>query len=296
MKHTYRITSFSYKGRKDGSNGRVLNYEVYFSNNPKLWGEPAASGIFNNSSDKQTVSVPSKPEARYMKFLVRSVVDNKAYASAAELYVEAESMVPRSTWWISPINITHHYRIREKQSGLCLHYQTNNNEGHFCLGVFKEDDPSYIFTFEQAKGFTAFFRVKADGHYMSYDSSAAWRIISSAAQGSDKYGYIQVERLEEGNAYLRCCWQNSRLVGFDSRNVGSYIYADKTSPGEFILEDIEEEADAIEPIRVSEDVNSSVRQGAVYDLHGRRIASDKWMKSLCPPGVYIVDGHKRLVK
>ena len=296
MKHTYRITSFSYKGRKDGSNGRVLNYEVYFSNNPKLWGEPAASGIFNNSSDKQTVSVPSKPEARYMKFLVRSVVDNKAYASAAELYVEAESMVPRSTWWISPINTTHHYRIREKQSGLCLHYQTNNNEGHFCLGVFKEDDPSYIFTFEQAKGFTAFFRVKADGHYMSYDSSAAWRIISSAAQGSDKYGYIQVERLEEGNAYLRCCWQNSRLVGFDSRNVGSYIYADKTSPGEFILEDIEEEADAIEPIRVSEDVNSSFRQGAVYDLQGRRIASDKWMKSLCPPGVYIVDGHKRLVK
>jgi beta-galactosidase len=86
MKQTYRVTAFSYKGRTDGSNGRVLNYEVYFSPNPQLWGEPAQSGTFSNTSDKQTVSIPSKPEARYMKFLVRSVVDNKAYASAlAEL-------------------------------------------------------------------------------------------------------------------------------------------------------------------------------------------------------------------
>lgn len=296
MKRTYRIVSFSYKGRKDGSNGRVLNYEVYFSSNPKLWGGPAVSGVFSNSSEKQTVNVPAKPEARYMKFLVRSVVDNKAYASAAELYVEAEAVVPSSDWRISPIDDAHHYRIREKQSGLCLHYQTNNNEGHFCLGVFKDDDPSYIFTFEQAQGFTAFYRVKADGHYMSCDRDATWRIISSASGSRDKYGYIQVERLEDGSAYLCCCWQNGRMVGFDSRNVGSYIYADKTIPGEFILEDLEEEADAIELIRLSDEVNSSVLQGDIYDLQGRRIASEKWQRGLCPQGIYIQAGHKRLVK
>ena len=270
MKETYRITAFAYKGRKDGSNGRVLRYEVYFSNNPKLWGEPAASGTFNNSADKQTVSIPSKPEARYMKFLVRTVVDNKGYASAAELYVEAEALVPRQIWWISAINPSHHYRIREKRSGLCLHYKTNNNEGHFCLGEFDETDPTYIFTFEQAQGFTAFFKVKANGRYMSYDNSAGWRIISTTTSPTDKNGYIQVERLEEGNAYLRCVWQNSNVVGFDSRNVGSYIYANKTNPGEFILEDIEAEADGIGIIVNGQGTTDNSQQ--TYNLSGQLVS------------------------
>ena len=286
MKHTYRITAFSYKGRKDGSNGRVLRYEVYFSSSPHLWGEPAASGTFNNSADKQTVAIPSKPEARYMKFLVRTVVDDKGYASAAELYVEAEAMVPRTHWWISPINPDHHYRIREKQSGLCLHYQTNSNEGHFCLGRFNESDPTYIFTFEQAQGFTAFYKVKADGHYMSYDSSTDWRIISTTTKPTDKHGYIQVERLEGGNAYLRCGWQNSRLVGFDSRNVGSYIYANKTTPGEFILEDIEAEADGIEAID-----NGQLTIDNWFDLSGRRL-----MGKPAQRGIYINGGRKTVVR
>jgi len=77
-----------------------------------------------------------------------------------------------------------------------------------------------------------------------------------------------VERLEEGNAYLRCAWQNSRLVGFDSRNVGSYIYADKTAPGEFILEDLDEEADRVTTI---ENGNPET-ENAAYDLSGRKIS------------------------
>ena len=269
MKNTYRITAFSYKGRKDGSNGRVLRYEVYFSPNPYLWGEPAASGTFNNTSDKQTVSIPGKPEARYMKFLVRTVVDDKAYASAAELYVEAEALVPRNHWHISPINTSHSYRIREKQSKLCLHYQSNNNEGHFCLGNFDENDKSYIFTFTQVQGFTAFYKVKANGHYMYYDSSVGWRIISQTTSPKDKYGYIQVERLEDGNAHLRCVWQNSRLVGLDSRNVGSYIYADKTTPAEFILEDIDEEADGLNSLTPA---FSPIGEGSVYNLSGQQVS------------------------
>ncbi len=289
MKQTYRITSFSYKGRKDGSNGRVLRYEVYFSPNPNVWGEPAASGTFSNSSDKQTVGIPSKPEARYMKFLVRTVVDDKKYASAAELYVEAEALLPKNWWWISAINTEHRYRIREKQSGLCLHYKTNNNEGHFCLGQFNESDPSYVFTFEKVQGFTAFFKLKADGHYMSYDSSSAWRIISSTTSPTDKHGWIQVERLEDGNAYLRCGWQNSRLVGFDSRNVGSYIYADKTNPGEFILEDLDDDTGLIAPPH-------SESEGRVFDLQGRQMINHKSLNGKLPRGIYIQDGHKVLVK
>ena len=73
-------------------------------------------------------------------------------------------------------------------------------------------------------------------------------------------------KVEEGNAFLRCGWQNSRVVGFDSRNVGSYIYADKTVPGEFILEDIEAEADGMESLTGTPEGESQV-----YDLLGRKI-------------------------
>ena len=219
-----------------------------------------------------------------MTFLVRTVVDNTAYASAAELYVEAEAVVPQNSWQIPTVNPAHRYRIREKQSKLCLHYQTHNNEGHFCLGEFNESDPTYIFTFEQVQGFTAFFRLKANGHYMSYDSSAGWRIISTTTRPTDKNGWIQVERLTEGNAYLRCGWQNSRVVGFDSRNVGSYIYADKTVPGEFLLEDIDEEADGI----VGPHSTPFVPE-RLYNLSGQRVRPDY-------PGIVVTDGQKVLLK
>ena len=293
MKQTYRITAFYYQGRRDGSNGRVLRYEVYFSPSPYLWGEPAAAGTFSNTSDKQTVNIPSRPEARYMKFLVRTVVDGRPYASAAELGIEAEAIVKPTRWWISPIVTSHRYRIREKQSGLCLHYQTNTNEGHFCLGRFDEKDASYVFTFTQAPGFTAFYRLKAGTHYMSYDSSAAWRIVSTTTTPTDKNGYIQVERLPDGNAHLRCGWQNSRLVGFDSRNVGSYIYADKTSAGEFILEDIDEEA-----VGISLAPASSEGAGAVYDLSGRRVPNGSLSDEKSPRGILIhrdADGRTRKI-
>ena len=309
MKQTYRVTAFSYKGRNDGSNGRVLRYEVYFSSSPKLWGEPAISGTFTNTPDKQTVNIPSKPEARYMKFLVRSVVDDKRYASAAELYIEAEAVVPRTFWWISPINTSHHYRIREKQSGLCLHYQTNDSEGHFCLGKYDAEDDSYVFTFTQATGFTAFYKVRAAKHYMSYDSSTGWRIISTTKAPTDKNGYIQVERLENGNAYLRAVWHDSKHIGLDSRNVGSYIYADKTTPAEFILEDLDEDETGIGDAERLNDEGQMINDNAVYDLSGRRVSTSQprlqsrlgakdiqelFNFSTLPKGIYIQGGRKIL--
>ena len=293
MKQTYRVTAFYYQGRNDGSNGRVLNYEVYFSSSPYLWGKPAAAGTFSNTSDKQTVSIPSKPEARYMKFIVRSVVDNRAYASAAEIGIEAEAIVKSTRWWIPAIITSHRYRIREKQSGLCLHYQENANEGHFCLGEFDEKDNSYVFTFTQAPGFTAFYRVKSGTHYMSYDSSADWRIISTTAAPTDKNGYIQVERLADGNANLRCVWQNSLHVGFDSRNVGSYIYANKSVAGEFILEDIDAEADGVSLVPEAPEGD-----GAVYDLSGRRMPNGRLSDETSPRGIFIhrdSDGRTRKI-
>ena len=238
MGHTYRINSFSYKGRMDGSNGRVINYEVYFSNNPRIWGEPAASGSFQDVSDVQTVAVKGKPEARFLRFVAKSVVNNNKYASAAELYIGAEDMVENRPSNLTPVVSSHKYRIREVNSNLCLHYQTNTNEGHFCLGKFDENDNTYQFSFVPATGFSALYKLKAGTHYMCSDGSAAWRIISTTKAPTDANGYMQLEQLDNGKIHLRAGWQDSRHVGLDAKNIGSYIYADKTTPGVFVLEDI----------------------------------------------------------
>ena len=238
MGHTYRVNSFSYKGRMDGSNGRVINYEVYFSNNPKIWGEPAASSSFQDISDVQTVTITGKPEARFLRFVAKSVVNNNKYASAAELYIGADEMVEDRPSDLTAIVSSHKYRIREVNSNLCLHFQTNNNEGHFCLGKYDENDNTYQFAFTPASGFSALYKLKAGTHYMCYDSSAAWRIISTTKAPTDANGYIQLEQLNNGKIHLRAGWQGTLHIGFDSKNVGSYIYANKSTAGVFILEDI----------------------------------------------------------
>ena len=105
------------------------------------------------------------------------------------------------------------------------------------------------------------------------------------------------QRLSDGNAHLRCAWQNSRLVGFDSRSVGSYIYADKTAPGEFILEDIDEEEVGLKPVPFENETGEASRW---FDLNGRMIPNPS---DLTPSSPRILihqapDGtkQKRLVK
>ena len=106
---------------------------------------------------------------------------------------------------------------------------------------------------------------------MSRENGVDWRIISTTTAPTDKNGWIQVERLEQGNAYLRAGWQRSNLFGVNSRNVGSYVYADKTSPVEFILEDIDAEADGIGEIENGE---WRMDDGGIrsYNLSGQPVA------------------------
>jgi hypothetical protein len=73
---------------------------------------------------------------------------------------------------------------------------------------------------------------------MCVDGSAAWRIISTTKAPTDANGYIQLEQLKNGRVHLRAGWQNTLHIGFDSKNAGSYIYANKSTAGVFVLEDI----------------------------------------------------------
>ena len=67
-------------------NGRVKDYEIFFSGDGKSWGKPAASGHFENYSDEEQEAALARPvTARFMKFVVKSEVHGNTFAAIAEL-------------------------------------------------------------------------------------------------------------------------------------------------------------------------------------------------------------------
>ncbi len=291
MGKTYRVTNFIYQGRSDGSNGRVLDYEVFFSNSPTVFGAPAASGTLQNTSSPQTVVISSKPAARYFRFVIYRVVDNQDYASAAELGIEAEAEVEPEAAATDNLRQFIRYRLKENQSGLYLHHQVdtgNSHEGDFCLGrPTSNDDNSYFFRFMKVTGFTSFYKVLVDGVYMGQGESA-WRIVGrSQADTNDKYGWIAMEPQGNDVYKLRAQWQTFKYLNFDSRNVGSYVYPDKNTGALFTLEDISSDIDPV--IQELPHANSSV----LYDLQGRRLNSASTLQNLnLKKGIYISNGRK----
>lgn len=104
-----------------------------------------------------------------------------------------------------------------------------------------------------------------------------WRIVGAgAAVNAD--GYIQVEQLPNGHSLLRCCWQAKKYVNFDSHNVGSFIYSDKGTGAEFVLEDL----------TTGIEIPLSPLPSALYDLQGHRL------QSVPSKGLYIQDGRVRV--
>jgi len=75
------------RGGESGENGRVRNYEIYFSNDGKTWGTPAAKGHFQSRTGEQLAKLPKPLVARYMKFVALSEVRGNNFASVAELDV-----------------------------------------------------------------------------------------------------------------------------------------------------------------------------------------------------------------
>ena len=239
MAKTYRVSSFSYTGRNDGSNGRVTAYEVYFSNDLYKWGAPAAKGTFENTSSVQTVAVDGHPEARYFRFVVRGTADNRDYASIAELAIGAEAEAAEAVTSDADELNRQTFYIRDRQSGLYLHYKVDagsNHEGDYCLAPLNAADRTFQFSFSRKAGFTNFYRVLNSSHYM-VGGQDGWRCVGGTSAASNK-NLIQPEWVE-GNTYrLRGTWQNDRYFNFDSRNTDSYVYADKTSGALFVLENV----------------------------------------------------------
>ena len=94
MKKIYDVTAFTYLGRQDGNqNGMVKGYSVYLSVDGNNWGTAVASGEFKNTTALQVVKLSKATPGRYLKFVATSEINGKAWASAAEISIEADRII-----------------------------------------------------------------------------------------------------------------------------------------------------------------------------------------------------------
>ena len=285
MGQTFLVSAFVYQGRSDVQNGRVLDYEVTFSNSPTVFGAPDAKGTLQNSSEAQTVELASPVGARYMKFVAYRVVDGKEYASVAELDVVATDILEPIEGMPDEIVAERIYRLKEQETGLFLRQKPDNSsvhQGDFCLdNPGSEDDASYFFRFARIDGFTSFYRVDVEDGIMGR-GSGDWR-VATVNSDSDKYGWVTLEPQGSGAFKLRAPWQTFCYMNFDSRTEGSYIYADKAEGAVFLLEESTVGIDLIDN-GASKNDNSPV-----YNLQGQRVKAPR-------KGIYIQNGKKITVK
>ena len=79
------VSGLTYLPRQDGPEGRCLDCEVYAGNDPTSWGEAALSFQGQNNNRWQALPLQKTIRARYLKLVVKSAVNDRAYASVAEL-------------------------------------------------------------------------------------------------------------------------------------------------------------------------------------------------------------------
>lgn len=85
------IKGFTYLARQDGSlNGCIKDYEIYVSNDNKIWGEPVAKGSFEKTAKLQKVMFGKPVKARYVRLRALNEQSGQDYASGAEFTLITE--------------------------------------------------------------------------------------------------------------------------------------------------------------------------------------------------------------
>lgn len=307
MVQIYKVEAFIYTARQDGDNGRIKDYEIYFSNHPDVWGSPAAKGTFTNTSSPQTVAISSKPEARYFKLIARSEVNNRAWASAAELGIEASAIIAEAAAPEPYILPGEQYYIRHVQSGLYLQLfpdrTTQQYEGDFCLNPLQSDGADFIFRFTNASGTKSVYNIRVNGKNITKGTDG-WRCVHGTQTNQD--GRIQLETNSDYSFLMRGQWQTSRYINLDATTPGSYIYADKNAGAVWKLEkvggtgiptvDAADPGTVIYPVPAKGNVTVSTQGKAkikVMDLSGQILANYQSGGELTipmnyPDGFYII--------
>jgi beta-galactosidase len=85
-----KLQGISYWARsgQDSQNGRIKDYEIFFSEDGQTWGDkPAVAGKFQNRDGEQRAMLKQATTARYMKFVAKSEINDKPWSAIAELDV-----------------------------------------------------------------------------------------------------------------------------------------------------------------------------------------------------------------
>ena len=268
----YNVAAFIYQGRQDGDNGLVKDYEVAFSNNPKVFGAPSAKGSLAWASYEQIIDLDKPVVARYMRFTPQSQQKNgdTQYASVAELSIIGEK-VSQATDKPEPVIVEDTYYLREKQSGRYLHYR-KGDDGDLALGelTVPEGDATYQFTFVPVKGFSTYFKIKNGNNLWVVEGENNWRYRTSATEPTKYVGWNNVEQQPDGTIKLRAVWRgtNHQYSNFDSRNLNSYIYYDKGDGAIF------EVVSASTGIKGISDVDGEDDHAPYYNITGQRVKSN----------------------
>lgn len=83
--NSYNISVFKYLPRQSGANGRIKDYELYFSHDTNNWGEPVKTGSFENTAGLQNIEFDTPVKGRFLRFKALSEVNGEAWTSIAEL-------------------------------------------------------------------------------------------------------------------------------------------------------------------------------------------------------------------
>lgn len=84
----YLISEFVYQPRQNGANGRIKEYELYFSDDFEDWGEPVKIASFENSASPQKVVFDTLISGQYFRLIALSEVNDNAWTSVAEFSVK----------------------------------------------------------------------------------------------------------------------------------------------------------------------------------------------------------------
>ena len=84
----YKVYEFSYQTRLDGENGRIKDFELYFSSDNVDYGIADTISQFVNTGAPQTITFSTPKVGRYMKLVALSEVNGNEWASAAEIDIK----------------------------------------------------------------------------------------------------------------------------------------------------------------------------------------------------------------
>lgn len=301
MKDTYVVTAFVYQARSDMSNGRIKDYEIYFSNNPAVWGAPAATGTFKDAAGEQVVELASPVAARYFRLIARSEVNGNDWTSAAELGIHSTSKA-------EPVGYEHpfpenrkKYYLKDTASGLFLYGDPDGTDGKLRLAPLDINNTAFSFMSAKVTSFASYFRFKNPAGFVAKGDND-WR-VGLAASPATTDGWLQIEAVD-GGYYIRGMWKGSKdYFALDNHTEGAYLICNSATPQVFEILTQEEAGlgailtdnanakvwvkDNTVHVTVASDATVTIANAAGMTITNKKISSCASFR-LDIPGVYTV--------